>query len=248
MSTNVETTNIVPTGFAALADFRSEELEENFAGLSFTPDRIKIPAGGGTVFEVPGDEDDNDVVKDLHCVILFHHPMYAFYEGKYQGGNELPQCSSFDGVHGIGKPGGLCASCPYNNFGTAAEGSGKACRNKRSLYLIREGEMFPQVLTLPTGSLKEFSKYLKRQMSKGRKLAGVVTKISLKKATSSTGITYSQAVFAFDRVLTAEEVAALAPIIDSVKAYAADLPNRSFAQTEDGGICDADTGEVIAAL
>jgi hypothetical protein len=37
------------------------------------------------------------------------------------------------------------------------------------IYILMENELFPMVLSLPTGSLKEFTKYVKRQLSKGRK-------------------------------------------------------------------------------
>ena len=49
---------------------------------------------------------------------------------------------SFDGVTGIGNPGGNCQNCPYNKFGSG-EGQSKLCKNKRMLYMLREGELFP---------------------------------------------------------------------------------------------------------
>lgn len=117
------------------------------------------------------------------------------------------------------------------------------------IYILMEGELFPMVLSLPTGSLKEFTKYLKRQLSKGRKLNQIVTKISLKKATSGSGIAFSQAVFTFDRVLNAEEKTAMAKMTESVKAYAANLTTADFAGADDDvPFVDAETGEVIEPL
>lgn len=105
------------------------------------------------------------------------------------------------------------------------------------------------VLSLPTGSLKEFTKYLKRQLSKGRKLNQIVTKISLKKATNNSGIAFSQAVFTFDRVLNEEEKAAVAVMTESVKNYAANLTMAALAGVdEDAPFVDAETGEVIEPL
>ncbi|GEM_PF-2402825 len=125
----------------------------------------------------------------------------------------------------------------------------KACKNRRMLYVLMEGELFPMVLSLPTGSLKEFTKYLKRQLSKGRKLNQIVTKISLKKATNGSGIAFSQAVFSFERVLNEEEKAAIAVITDSVKTYAANLTMSALAEgNEDTPFVDAETGEVIEPL
>ena len=116
-------------------------------------------------------------------------------------------------------------------------------------YVLMEGELFPMVLSLPTGSLKEFTKYLKRQLSKGRKLNQIVTKISLKKATNSSGIAFSQAVFTFDRVLNEEEKAAIVVMTESVKNYAANLTMSALAEgNDDAPFVDAETGEVIEPL
>jgi hypothetical protein len=46
------------------------------------------------------------------------------------------------------------------------ENGSKACKNRRRIYLLREGEAFPDLLSLPTGSLKPFTKYLQSQISK----------------------------------------------------------------------------------
>ena len=43
--------------------------------------------------------------------------------------------------------------------------------------------------------MREFSRYIKRLLSKGKKSNMVVTRFSLKKATNASGIAYSQAQF-----------------------------------------------------
>ncbi len=247
---NEETTAVVTGGFAMLANAGAlGSVSEDLAGLELTFDRIKIPAGGSTAFEIPdGDGDDTTMVKDITGVILLHHPAYAYYTEKYAGGSNPPDCGSFDGVAGVGNPGGSCSKCMYNQFGSG-DGQSKACKNRRMIYILMEGEIFPMVLSLPTGSLKEFTKYLKRQLSKGRKLNQIVTKISLKKATSGSGIAFSQAVFAFDRVLRPEEKTAITAVTESVKAYAANLTSADFvAVEEDVPFVDAPTGEVMEPL
>ena len=246
---NVETTDMtVASGYAALANTDTlSDAAADLAGLQLTFDRIKIPAGGSTAFEIPGDNDETEMVKDVKGVILLHHPAYAFYRAKYQGGSNPPDCGSFNGVTGTGDPGGNCATCPYNQFGSG-EGQAKACKNRRMIYILMENELFPMVLSLPTGSLKEFTKYVKRQLSKGRKLSQIVTKISLKKATSGTGIAYSQAVFTFERVLNADEKAAVSQMVEQVKQYAAGLTIAALAGNEDTPFVDAETGEVIEPL
>ena len=111
-----------------------------------------------------------------------------------------------------------------------------------------EGELFPQIFALPTGSLKSFTDYLKRQLSKGRRLSQVVTKISLKKATNAGGIAYSQCVFTCERVLDPAEQVAIAPVIEQAKSYAAGLTVAQMQQYDDAPLTDPATGEVIEAL
>ena len=129
-------------GFLALAntDF-SDAVAEELDGLDLTFDRIKIPAAGNITFEVPGEDGEPEPVKEFSAVILHHHPLFWYYKSKYSGGNNPPDCSSIDGRTGHGDPGGECSSCPLNQFETAEEGKGKACKNRRLLYVLREGEV-----------------------------------------------------------------------------------------------------------
>ena len=216
------------------------------AGLSGSFERIKIPAAGSTVFEIPGDDPDSpEAVKDFSAVILYHHPLYAFYRNKYVGGSNPPDCGSYDGITGEGDPGGSCVQCPYNQFGSG-EGGGKACKNRRRMYLLREGDVFPMMLSLPTGSLKDFTRYLMRLLSKGQKSSSVVTRFTLKKAVSASGIAHSQAQFTQARALDPEELALIQPLCEQVKQfsvrvdYDADAVSESAAQ-----YVDTETGEIL---
>ena len=249
---NITNTAIAETeGYAALAnmDMLSEAMADDCQGLEFSFDRVKLPAGGGTAFEIPcAESEDSEMAKDITGVIVYNHPAYAYYADKYTGGNNPPDCGSFDGVTGIGTPGGNCSKCPYNKFGSG-EGQSKLCKNKRMLYILQEGELFPVMLSLPTGSLKNFTNFVKGNLSKGRKLSQIVVKISLKKAASASGIAYSQAVFAFQRMLSDKELSAVAKVTESVKSYAANLTPAAMAGFEDTmPNVDLETGEVIEPL
>ena len=112
-----------------------------------------------------------------------------------------------------------CAECEFNKFGSRKNGA-KACKQKRKIFLLREGEALPIILSLPTGSLGELSKYIVRVRAKYAGTYCVVTKFTLKKAQNSGGINYSQAVFAVDRVLTDAELESIVPMSEQVKALA----------------------------
>lgn len=246
MAVKTKSTELTTSGFASLEGYQNfrSSLEEDCRGLDFTLDRIKIPSGGSTNFELPG-EDDNDTIssKEVVGVMLYNHPAYGYYKEKYTGGNNPPDCGSFDGITGNGNPGGACASCPYNQFGSG-DGQAKACKNRRYVYILQEGEVLPLILSLPTGSLKEFTNYMKRQISKGRKPSQIVTKITLRKTTNSSGIAFSQAVFSFVRVLEPNEKEAMAYMTDQMKAYAANLSVDVMVADAEYDNVDPETGEI----
>ena len=183
-----------------LAELFSEELD----GLRPSFERIKIPAGGGLAYEVPGDDPNSpDSAKDFSAVILYHHPINSYYKEKFTGGNNPPDCSSLNG--------------------------GMACKQKRRMYLLREGEMLPIIMTLPTGSLAEFTKYVTRLVTRGMKANHVVTKFSLKRAQNSTGINYSQVICSVDRPLSPDEKKNIASMTEQIKLIAGKV---SVAETE----------------
>lgn len=233
---------MVPNDFTALKDFNlAEVMSTELAGMDITFDRISIPAAGGQAFEVPGElPGETDMVKDFTGVILFHHPLFGYYRDKYTGGKNAPDCASYDGIVGVGNPGGVCATCPLNQFGSGENG-GKACKGKRRLYILREGELIPIILTLPIGSMKAFSVYIKQLLAKGKKSTGVVTKFSLTKATNAGGVAYSQAQFKVIRLLSDAELPFIEKMAEQVKAYA----TRVAFEEEPAVVVDPETGEVI---
>lgn len=239
---------IPATNYTALKDFNlAEAMASEMNGMDVSFDRVTIPAAGGTTFELPGElPGETDAAKEFTGVILYHHPLFAYYRERFTGGNNAPDCGSYDGVTGVGTPGGSCAKCPLAQFGSG-ENNGKACKSRRRVFLLREGELFPMILSLPTGSLREFSRYIKRLLSKGRKSNTVVTRFSLKKATNSSGIAYSQAAFGVDRVLSEEEQRLIQTLTEQVKAYSSTV--GFDAEEPDPAISvDPETGEVVEPL
>ena len=231
--------------YTALKDFNlAEAMASELSGMDVSFDRVTIPAAGSTAFELPGEmPGETEAAKEFTGVILYHHPMFTYYRERFTGGNNAPDCGSYDGVTGTGNPGGSCAHCPLNQFGSGENG-GKACKNKRRIYILREGELIPILLTLPSGSMRDFSVYVKRLLAKGKKSNSVVTKFSLQKATNANGIVYSKAQFAVDRTLTPEEIPYIASMAEQVKSFATRV-NYDEASAE---MIDPETGEVLSPL
>lgn len=209
--------NLVTLADAGFADAIAEEMD----GLGSIPfDRVKIPSGGGLAFEVPGeDEDSPESATELVGVILHHHAVNAYWKEKFAGGNEQPDCSSFDGKTGVDRETGECkncAECPFNQFGS--DGAGKACKNVHRIYLLREGNPVPIILSLPPTSLKYMRDYIgKRILVRGMRSYDVITKITLKKEKNAAGIAYSRAVFTLVSKLDENQRAEAKAMAETIK-------------------------------
>ena len=211
----------------AVGGAMGEAFAEEMDGLTLSFPRVKIPSGGGLAFEVPGDDPENpDAEKELVGVIVDHHPVNAYWADKYSGANNAPDCASMDGKVGVDLDGNRkpCNSCPMNAWGTAEDGRGKACKNMRRLYILRDGESLPLLLTLPPTSLKNVSDYLGlRIVAKGFRSYGVITKVTLKKAQNAGGINYSQAVFSLAGKLSPEQTKAMAEYSQGIRSITRQL-------------------------
>lgn len=141
----------------------------------------------------------------------------TYYENDWKPGHvENPTCYAFGfDEEGLGphpameedpehfEPQAMdCASCPHSQWGSAKKGSGKACQQRRRLYMIPAGfytqaknggwdlELFdepqdlidldPAVLKVPVTSTKNWAKYV-HEVSKEfqRPPAGVLTRVYL---------------------------------------------------------------------
>ena len=247
---NESTEMALSHGFNEIANFSflSEAMNDECAGLEFSLDRVKIPSGGMTAFEVPtGDGETMELEKDIDCVILMSHPANAYYKEAYKGSSNPPDCGSFDGV--TGSTGASCKTCPHNQFGSG-EGKAKACKNRRMMYLLRENELFPLLLSLPAGSLKSFTKYVQSLLIRGKRPHQVVTKISLKKAKNSDSLEFSQAVFKCVRTLEPNEQTNIDAMIEQVRILANNLVTAPHTPVEDeeDPFVDPETGEIIEPL
>lgn len=232
-------------------DFTMEDMMEELDGLgSISFDRIKIPSGGGSAFEIPGDDPDNpDVSKTVEGVIVLHQPCNVYFRYKFGESDEkMPDCSSADGKTGTMRDTGTekqCATCKYNQFGSADDGNGKACQNRIDLYILMDGGMFPVVLSLPATSIKVFKDYLKSIVFRKKKLMQVKTSISLKKAKSAGGIDYSTCVFKRIGDVDPAEYAAMAEMRNLCKSMALAVHSTATEDGEDGADIELkeETGE-----
>lgn len=173
-------------------------LKENLGGAALSPfdlERVTIPAGGGTTWEM---ETLDGLVesKELTGVIVAIQTARCYWVIDFaeSGGGVPPDCSSDDGLTGAGTPGGNCTICPLNEFGSKAAGKrGKACKEIRRVFLLLPDRNLPTVINLPPGSLKDFQKYMLRLADAGLSYYKVATTFSLAADKNADGIKFSKA-------------------------------------------------------
>lgn len=196
-------------GTGALAEI----MRENIGAGGITPfdlDRVKVPSGAGSAWEIPTLTGDTDVAKSFDGIIVAWREPRAYWKLSIDdgGGGAPPDCSSEDGVLGVGDPGGACKSCPYAQFGSGKDDRGQACKQMRLLFVVRENSLLPIALFAPPTSIKNIRKYFMRLASENRRYSSVVTNFSLSKDTSGGGVEYSKVEVKVVRMLEPEEAAA----------------------------------------
>lgn len=172
----------------------SKIIAENVGPAGITEwdlDRIKVPAGGGTLWTLQTLEGEQ-AVPTIEGVIVHWRDGRVYWRDTFAGGSTPPDCSSRDGVLGIGTPGGDCSACPLSKFGSAASGTGQACKQYRLLYVLTRDKLLPTVIVCPPTSIAPVRKYLLRLAASGVSASSVVTSIGLERVQSRQGIAYSQ--------------------------------------------------------
>ena len=205
--------------------FSPKEIKDSMGKQSMNDlEKIKVPSGGTTSWEVIGKNGEEEMVKALEVVVVAAQDVRVFYATKYSGGNEPPDCASLDcitGIVGENAPEeitGDCASCPKSQWGSAVDEDGnptdgKACNERKMCLIYRPEDMVPIVLSIPPSSLKEVSRTFSRiAVARHRPYWGCVFSLTLSKEKNKRGIVYSQVQASFVRDLTAEEVAVVRDI------------------------------------
>ncbi|NUT90833.1 MAG: hypothetical protein HOY78_02270 [Saccharothrix sp.] len=173
--------------------------------------RITVPDGKSVAFTV-GDEPQ----KTVQGIILVRQPRRNYWEKSIEesGGNEAPDCTSRDGVNGVGQygegselnPSGLCESCPLSQWNEGADGKRipPPCKQQEMLLVLTEDSAFPYVVTVPRTSLKPFRDYWKRDLLARRMKSAieVETVIGLRKTANDGGVDYNELTFTVGKDIT----------------------------------------------
>lgn len=193
----------LPTPFEGMSQEDMDEFRDELAdldeGTSISCLQVKIPSGGGIAYEIEDGDGEVDSVKAIDAVIVFTHRMNAWWRGSYgdDDGSKAPACSSMDAKVGLHSETGECINCetcPLNQYGSDANGGkGKACKNMRRIYFMRQDDPNFYCLTVPPTSIRDVNRQLARIMgAKKIPYTGLIVTFKLEKAKNANGIAYSK--------------------------------------------------------
>lgn len=173
----------------ALAELQSRIKAE----LETVRDSVAPPSGNkistkDKKFTLPDGKSENT----LSVVILDHRNLNRYYIKPYDSQNVVPPdcyalAKSFNDLSPANHEDVTtaqhedCATCPYNAFGSAPNGKGKACRNMVRLAMIPPDPAVgdtPMILEVPPSALKNWNKLVNDLESTGLLPIQVITEIS----------------------------------------------------------------------
>jgi hypothetical protein len=172
-------------------------------------DVIKSPSGGATAFTVPTMSGD-EIMKEIMGIIIDYDTPRAYWDTPDPVEGTPPVCYSRDSLVSFdGRP---CNRCVFNEFGSKNNGNGsgnesngKACKESVAIYLLRPDNIMPIIVRVPVSSKLIFQRYMTRLIGHMIPACGVVTRITLEKATNKTGQPYALYNFEAVKQLTPEE-------------------------------------------
>lgn len=197
----------INSNFVALTSDALGIITDNLKNQQLSPslfDVVKSPSGGTTVFTVPGLSGD-EIEKELTGIILDYTTPRAYWDSPDPIEGTPPVCYSSNSV--VSFEGQPCSQCQFNDFGSknGGETQAKACKESVCIFLLRQDNILPLVVRVPVSSKNLFMKYTTRLVSNLTPICGVVTKITLEKATNKTGQPYAKFNFEAVSTLTPEE-------------------------------------------
>jgi hypothetical protein len=231
----------------ALADVVGANLVEGMGLRDLAT--VKVPSGDTDQFMFPT-SGGVEARKEFTGVIVGKKGTRAHWKDPIGAGKTPPDCSCSDTRYGIGEgsPGGGCAACSLNKFGSAPErtpgvpSKGKACSEKMNLLILTESTVLPIVLVVPPTSLKGAGQHMRDLATFGKPFWSVETRFRL----TNTG-DYCVVQFEIAQSLTAEQEAffeqryrEIKPVLDAMQNHE-DTANAGGQQAPpESGVFDED--------
>lgn len=199
---------VVPARYGPPADVDFNDFKEALENVTLRVPKIKNPGSGSVFFTVLDSETDEEIaVKSIRGVVLHQYKSRSYYATPYTGGSDVtpPDCSCYNIKQGIGRgnPGGACISCPLNQFDDTT--NRKECQERVVIYFLKEGEIFPSLLSVPAGSLRSWDDYVYRCTTRGKALKNVITEVHITSEVNKNNRSFNKMNFKAVGALTVEE-------------------------------------------
>lgn len=250
---------------AELAALMAEALEDVELSPRDLP-RVKVPSGDGKLWTVVVDGEETGV-KAIEGIVAWFRKQRAFWVDPEPKGL-APDCISHDGktplqgglfAPGGAKadrnPGGTCKTCPMSQMGTDLKGGkGAACKDQRALFLVKEGDMLPTVVSVPPSSARSWDKTIVTLVNGRTPWWGVKVRLTLERVSNSAGNEFARIEFTPIGKLSSEETRAVRDFQQYIKALVESADPAEFIGApgvEDieshGVVLDVDTEEPVTA-
>jgi hypothetical protein len=186
---------------------------ESFPRISIKGSRFRIKDGDAeTVLET--------TALDVITVGANPHPSKTYYASDWDPNAEpaAPDCYSLNGVRpnpDVAEPqNDICATCEWNKFGSAKNGNGKRCADKKRLAVVAADDPTGPIylLEVTATAMKSLNVYQKELIMRGMGPEVVRTRVSF-----DTDATYPKLQFGFGGFLDEETIDAVAPLFNSDK-------------------------------
>ncbi len=231
----------------------NQALAANIGSMGLTVDdfpRIKVPAGGETNWVLSGLTGPL-IMAALEGIIVFKRTTRAYWkieaDDPKAAKNTPPNCTSINGLVGVGDPGGCCYNldkrlvCPLAGYGTSKGGTGpgQACKEVTQLFFLRGDSMLPELIALPPTSVKPARKYFVRLTASRVPYFAMLTRITLIKKESANGKPYAVAQLDTVRPLAGVELEnavgfnrLIGPMLQSAAADTETASESAFGQVD----------------
>jgi hypothetical protein len=216
MSVSNELSVGVDSKFVALrpdSDFREAMLANLGQGESLSAGdlpRVPTPAGGGQVWSWTDAGNNNQTSETIDGVLVYYGLHGVLWGSEQPQGGVSPVLITHDLITAtrINDDLGdldpeILESCrigdrtydwrrlPYNQYGSAANGNGRRCKESRIMAILREDEAWPLMVQAGPGSLKSVTKFVKRLPVPHYR---AIVSLTLQKTQNSGGQSYSEIV------------------------------------------------------
>lgn len=200
----VETSNFlaIQNDPAMIGELLRENLGEGESLTVGDMERVGMPGGGGISWEVTGEDGQPTSESKIEGVVIAVGTRRAYWKTSFeQDPGSMPSCTSKDGIYGLGEVASAivgegqsleCSKCPKNQWGSVAgeeffsadkdNKNGKACQERRLLFVLRQGDVLPIIVDLSPASIAIWKKFAVGQAMKGRAMHTLVVSLGLTKS------------------------------------------------------------------